>query len=77
LLHAVPISAVGGRQLQLALDAALVLGFGWRHDVIGYDGLSGARYVFAAVALEDSASSRCVGAPPLSTRLSSRSWHGS
>jgi CRP/FNR family transcriptional regulator, anaerobic regulatory protein len=31
-----------------------VLGFAWRHDVIGYDGLSGARYAFAAVALEDS-----------------------
>jgi CRP/FNR family transcriptional regulator, anaerobic regulatory protein len=31
-----------------------VLGFAWRSDVIGYDGLAGQRYVFAAVALEDS-----------------------
>jgi CRP/FNR family transcriptional regulator len=31
-----------------------VLGFAWRRDVIGYDGLSGAHYAFAAVALEDS-----------------------
>jgi CRP/FNR family transcriptional regulator len=31
-----------------------VLGFAWRRDVIGYDGLSDAHYAFAAVALEDS-----------------------
>ena len=31
-----------------------VLGFAWRSDVIGYDGLADQRYVFAAVALEDS-----------------------
>jgi CRP/FNR family transcriptional regulator, anaerobic regulatory protein len=31
-----------------------VLGFAWRGDVIGYDGLADRRYVFAAVALEDS-----------------------
>ncbi len=31
-----------------------VLGFAWRRDVIGYDGLSGENYAFAAVALEDS-----------------------
>lgn len=31
-----------------------VLGFAWRSDVIGYDGLAHQRYVFAAVALEDS-----------------------
>jgi CRP/FNR family transcriptional regulator len=31
-----------------------VLGFAWRSDVIGVDGLAGARYVFSAVALEDS-----------------------
>jgi CRP/FNR family transcriptional regulator, anaerobic regulatory protein len=31
-----------------------VLGFAWRRDVIGYDGLSGAHYAFAAIALEDS-----------------------
>jgi CRP/FNR family transcriptional regulator, anaerobic regulatory protein len=31
-----------------------VLGFGWRRDVIGYDGLADAHYAFSAVALEDS-----------------------
>jgi CRP/FNR family transcriptional regulator len=31
-----------------------VLSFAWRGDLIGYDGLAGQRYVFAAVALEDS-----------------------
>jgi CRP/FNR family transcriptional regulator, anaerobic regulatory protein len=31
-----------------------VLGFAWHGDVIGFDGLAGQRYVFAAVALEDS-----------------------
>jgi CRP/FNR family transcriptional regulator, anaerobic regulatory protein len=31
-----------------------VLGFAWRRDVLGYDGLAGAHYAFAAVALEDS-----------------------
>lgn len=30
-----------------------VLGFAWRRDVIGYDGLSDAHYAIAAVALED------------------------
>lgn len=31
-----------------------VLGFAWRRDLLGYDGLAGAHYAFAAVALEDS-----------------------
>lgn len=31
-----------------------VLGFAWRRDVLGYDGLAGAHYVFSEVALEDS-----------------------
>jgi len=31
-----------------------VLGFAWRRDVIGYDGLAGDHYAFSAVALEDS-----------------------
>jgi CRP/FNR family transcriptional regulator len=31
-----------------------VLGFAWRRDVIGYDGLASSHYAFAAVALEDS-----------------------
>jgi CRP/FNR family transcriptional regulator, anaerobic regulatory protein len=31
-----------------------VLGFAWRSDLIGVDGLADRRYVFAAVALEDS-----------------------
>lgn len=31
-----------------------VLGFAWRRDLLGYDGLAGAHYAFAVVALEDS-----------------------
>ena len=31
-----------------------VLGFSWRREVLGYDGVAGGRYAFAAVALEDS-----------------------
>jgi CRP/FNR family transcriptional regulator len=31
-----------------------VLGFMWRRDVIGYDGLAGDHYAFSALALEDS-----------------------
>jgi CRP/FNR family transcriptional regulator len=31
-----------------------VLGFAWRRDLIGYDGLHGGHYAFAAAALEDS-----------------------
>lgn len=31
-----------------------VLGFTWRGDVIGYDGVAASRYAFSAIALEDS-----------------------
>ncbi len=31
-----------------------VLGFAWRRDLIGYDGLAAGRYAFSAVAMEDS-----------------------
>jgi len=31
-----------------------VLGFAWRRDLLGYDGLAGAHYAFSEVALEDS-----------------------
>jgi len=31
-----------------------VLGFAWRRDLLGFDGLAGEHYAFAAVALEDS-----------------------
>ncbi len=31
-----------------------VLGFAWRRDLLGYDGLAADRYAFSAVALEDS-----------------------
>jgi CRP/FNR family transcriptional regulator, anaerobic regulatory protein len=44
-----------------------VLGFAWRGDMIGYDGLADRRYVFAAVALEDS---RVVALP----RAALRTW---
>jgi CRP/FNR family transcriptional regulator len=42
-----------------------VLGFAWRSDVIGYDGLADQRYVFAAVALEDS---RVIALPRMALR---------
>jgi CRP/FNR family transcriptional regulator len=31
-----------------------VLGFAWRREVLGYDGLAGGHYAFASIALEDS-----------------------